>query len=171
MLIHDFHLFIIFLFITSIATLSVAGVAAILYVFYKVLIRILSRVMRLPLLLSKDSESRSGYGFYSHELGPVAPTAQHDVALQEARKRVKQVFENQKEAMNARALKKHDASCADYWLCKRDPCFIPMPDKIVSKSQVKRKTIDERTDDLKYTEGKIKSKMRQLKYGMIDEKK
>jgi hypothetical protein len=66
---------------------------------------------------------------------------QTDDAIKNA---VRKAFEEQKQAMKARALKAHANNCVDMWTCKKDPCFVVTPDKIVKTKTVKRKTDQQR---------------------------
>lgn len=83
-------------------------------------------------------------------LSPV--TSQEDTTQKETIKRVRQAFKDQKQAMDARAMKAHDPTCEDTWTCTKSPCFIWEPDRIVATSIVKRKTDTERRPN-KYQEG------------------
>jgi hypothetical protein len=65
-------------------------------------------------------------------INPISPTAQEDPKVYESIKRTRSTFEQQQQAMNARALKAHDSLCPDNWACEKDVCFIREPDKIVS---------------------------------------
>lgn len=55
-----------------------------------------------------------------------------DTKAKEAIKRVRKAFKQQESAMNARALRAHDAKCPDALTCKKKKCFTVEPDKIVS---------------------------------------
>lgn len=54
-----------------------------------------------------------------------------DVATKMAIKRVRAAFEQQQEAMNARALKPHAADCPDPLTCTKENCFTYEPDKLI----------------------------------------
>lgn len=71
----------------------------------------------------------------------VIPTVQEDTRSIKAVKRVRKAFEQQQEAMNIRALKRH--SCSDPDLCTKRICFENIPDKIVHTEIVPRKTKEE----------------------------
>jgi hypothetical protein len=60
------------------------------------------------------------------------PTVQEDTRDAATRKRVAESIASQWEQLSARALKAHAADCPDPWTCKKNPCFIWEPDKIVS---------------------------------------
>lgn len=58
---------------------------------------------------------------------------------QDTRKRVAAAFEQQRIAMNARALRPHGAECADPLSCMDRSCFKLVPDKIVHTEIVESK--------------------------------
>lgn len=69
---------------------------------------------------------------------------QTDDAIKNA---VRKAFEEQRKQMSLRAMKAHSADCGDTWTCTKESCFIPIPDKIVSKPmKVRRKTDNQRKE-------------------------
>jgi hypothetical protein len=44
---------------------------------------------------------------------------------------VRKAFAQQEQEMRIRAMKIHSSSCEDNWTCRKEPCYIPEPDKIV----------------------------------------
>ena len=59
-------------------------------------------------------------------------TQQCNIRDIEVRKRVKKAFEQQAQAMNARAMMPHDPTCKDPVSCTKKKCFKWEPDLIVS---------------------------------------
>lgn len=146
------------------------GVALIffcLYIVYKVIAAILSWMFSIPYF--EDEPQKPTGRFFTPPLNPIIN--QEDSALQESRKRINKAFNQQQAEMNARALKAHDAGCADTWACTSDQCFVVEGDKIVATSTEKRKTDDERRKTAKNGEVKIKANLNRLKYGMDTTKK
>ncbi len=76
----------------------------------------------------------------------VVPTVQEDTRAIEAVKRVRKAFDQQSQAMNARALKRHQ--CANPDLCNKNICFKHVPDKIVDISIDFLKTKEVREKEL-----------------------
>ncbi len=101
------------------------------------------------------------YTFYKYILSKRIPvqspifspslTPQEDQSTQDTIKRVRASMKKQQQDMNTRALKSHDPSCSDVFNCRKDPCFVWAPDKIVSESiqvasRLSRKRIQEREE-------------------------
>ena len=77
----------------------------------------------------------------------VTPMVQEDTRAIEAVKRVRKMFDEVAESINAMALKRHQ--CKDPDLCTKPICFIHEPDIIVNTEIVDRKTEEQRTEELK----------------------
>lgn len=77
----------------------------------------------------------------------VTPTVQEDTRSIEAVKRVRKMFDQCAESINAMALKRHE--CADPDLCTKKICFKNIPDKIAHTETVPLKTKEELTQGIK----------------------
>ena len=69
---------------------------------------------------------------------PFSPSVQEDTRDAATKKRVQMSIQDQWQSLNARALKRHCFECPDPWTCTKNPCFIPVGDKIVGTSTVTR---------------------------------
>lgn len=64
------------------------------------------------------------------------PITQEDPAVHEARKRVRKVFKQQKQQIEARRNRPHDMQCKAPDICTKANCFKQVPDKIVEEINV-----------------------------------
>lgn len=83
----------------------------------------------------------------SQSQAPFSPSVQEDTRDAATRKRVKVAIEKEYDSIMAKSLKRHAYDCKDPWTCKKNPCYIPVPDKIVSKTQVTRKVKSFKIDE------------------------
>lgn len=127
----------------------------------------IGRVFKMPFIKTEPDKKRN----FTESVVPLTQMMnQEDVSTRQTRKSINKIFEQQKQSMDARALKAHDARCKDIWLCNKEICFVATADKIVSQSTVPRKTDTERRATAKNGEVKIKSNLNRLKYGLTDKK-
>ncbi|HVW99237.1 MAG TPA: hypothetical protein VHA52_02185 [Candidatus Babeliaceae bacterium] len=49
----------------------------------------------------------------------------------ELKESIRKQFAEQEQAMQIRSFKAHGPSCPDNWTCKKEPCFIIEPDRII----------------------------------------
>jgi len=95
--------------------------------------------------LLKWLQKKTRYTISSQDI--FSPVEQEDPRTQESIKRTRKNFEEQQEQMQARAMKPHAFDCPDPWTCKKSPCFIWEPDKIVGEYIVPLKTKKKRAFD------------------------
>lgn len=66
---------------------------------------------------------------------PVAPMVQEDIRSKEQVRRFIKSFEEQRQALNIKALKPHE--CQDPISCEKDKCFNWEPDKIIRTMRIR----------------------------------
>lgn len=64
------------------------------------------------------------------------PTTQEDPAVHESRKRIRKVFQQQKQQMESRRNRPHGMQCKAPDICTKANCFKRVPDKIVEEINV-----------------------------------
>jgi hypothetical protein len=69
---------------------------------------------------------------------PFSPSVQEDTRDAATKKRVKVAIEKEYDSIMAKSLKRHAFECKDPWTCKKNPCYIPCPDKIVKETVISR---------------------------------
>jgi hypothetical protein len=69
---------------------------------------------------------------------PFSPSVQEDTRDAATRKRVRIAIESEWSSIMAKSLKRHSPDCKDPWTCTKNPCYVPIPDKIVKTSTITR---------------------------------